>query len=188
MRLWVAGVIAAVAVFVGLLAEHLGHGWEQPAWIPILDIGIGWVLVGSGLVGAIARPSQPAGRRLVLAGFLWFVGTPQQAGDPIVDALAFGFQGYYDLVLMLIVLSFPARWPSRREERAILSRSVSPSPSGRWSGRWPKAATPPRRESPRGLLSGPSLPGPISHWPCSSASPASWSFDVGSSRVRRYAG
>jgi signal transduction histidine kinase len=120
MRLRVAGAIAVVAVLIGLLAEHLGHGWEQPVWIPILDIGIGWVLVGSGLIGAIARPSQPAGRRLVLAGFLWFVGTPQQGEYPIVDQLAFAFQGYFDLVLMLIVLSFPARWPARREERAVL--------------------------------------------------------------------
>jgi signal transduction histidine kinase len=89
-------------------------------WIPILDIGIGWVLVGSGLIGAIARPSQPAGRRLVLAGFLWFVGTPAQADVAVVGDLAFGFQGYFDLLLILIVLSFPGRWPARREERAIL--------------------------------------------------------------------
>jgi signal transduction histidine kinase len=120
MRLRVAGAIAVVAVLIGLLAEHLGHGWEQPVWIPILDIGIGWVLVGSGLIGAIARPSQPAGRRLVLAGFLWFVGTPAQADVAVVGDLAFGFQGYFDLLLILIVLSFPGRWPARREERAIL--------------------------------------------------------------------
>jgi hypothetical protein len=120
MRLAVAGVAAVLAIVFGLLVEHLGHVWDQPVWIPILDLGVGWVLVGSGLVGAIARPSQPAGPRLVLAGFLWFIGTPQQLEFPTINALAFGFQGYFDLVLVLVVLSFPGRWPARREERAIL--------------------------------------------------------------------
>ncbi len=120
MTLTLAGVLATVAVLTGLVGEHIGHVWEQPAWIPILDLGIGWVLVGCGLIGAISRPSQPAGRRLVLAGFLWFVGTFQQQDLPVVDALAFAFQGYFNLVLALITLSFPRRWPGRREERAIL--------------------------------------------------------------------
>lgn len=120
MRLAIAGVVAGLAVAFGLLTEHLGHGWDQATYIPILDLGIGWVLVGSGLVGAIARPSQPAGRLLVLAGFLWFVGTPAQADVYVIGDLAFAFQGYFDLVLILIVLSFPGRWPARREERAVL--------------------------------------------------------------------
>jgi signal transduction histidine kinase len=120
MRLAIAGFTTVLAVAFGLMTEHLGHGWDQPAWIPILDLGVGWVLVGSGLVGAIVRPAQPAGRRLVLAGFLWFVGTPAQADVHVIGDLAFAFQGYFDLVLILIVLSFPGRWPARREERAVL--------------------------------------------------------------------
>lgn len=116
----IAGILAIGALLLGLLAEHLGHGWDQPAWIPILDLGIGWVLVGAGLVGAIMRPAQPAGRRLVLAGFLWFVGTPREADSLIVGDLAFAFQGYFDLMLALIVLSFPGRWPARRAEGSIL--------------------------------------------------------------------
>ncbi len=116
-----AFTLAALAVLMGLVVEHLAHNWQfQAAYIPILDLAIGWVLVASGLIGAIARPSQPAGRRLVLAGFLWFVGSPRQDEFPIIDDLAFAFQGYFDLVLVLIALSFPARWPARREERGIL--------------------------------------------------------------------
>jgi len=120
MRSAVAAFVAVLAVLFGLLVEHLGHGWEQPAYIPILDLGVGWVLIGAGLVGAIARPAQPAGARLVLAGFLWFVGTPRQDEFPIVDDLAFAFQGYFDIVLVLIGLSFPWRWPVRRADRGIL--------------------------------------------------------------------
>ena len=47
------------------------------SWIPILDLAVGWSMVGAGLAAAVARPRQVAGRRLVLAGFLWFVGTPE---------------------------------------------------------------------------------------------------------------
>src|SRR5450432_3482558 len=113
-------VLGALGVLMGLLVEHIGHGWEQPLYVPVLDLGIGWVLIGSGIVGAIVRPSQPAGRRLILAGFLWFVGTPRQDQFLILDDLAFAFQGYFDLVLVLIALSFPWRWPARRSERLIL--------------------------------------------------------------------
>ena len=116
----VALLLAALGVLMGLLVEHIGHVWEQPLFIPVFDLGIGWVLIGSGLIGATVRPSQPAGRRLILAGFLWFVGTPRQDEFLLLDDLAFAFQGYYDLVLVLIGLSFPWRWPARRAERAIL--------------------------------------------------------------------
>ena len=75
-------------------------------------------MIGSGLVAAYARPSQPAGRRLVVAGFLWFVGSFMQMDDFRLGSIAFVFQGYFDLVLILIALSFPARWPARRSERS----------------------------------------------------------------------
>ena len=64
------GAIVVAAVIVGLLAEHAGRSWFQPAYVPILDRGIGWLMVGCGLAVASARPGQPAGNRLVLAGFL----------------------------------------------------------------------------------------------------------------------
>ena len=78
-------------------------------------------MVGAGLAAAVARPRQVAGRRLVLAGFLWFVGTPE-GGDALqLGDLAFAFQGYFDLVLVLITLSFAARWPARPSERVYLA-------------------------------------------------------------------
>jgi signal transduction histidine kinase len=116
-----AGLVAGLALVVGLVSEHLGRGWDQDAWIPILDLAIGWSMVASGLVAAVARPRQIAGRRLVLAGFLWFVGTPQGGDNIPLGGLAFAFQGYFDLMLVLIALSFTARWPARRSDRAYLA-------------------------------------------------------------------
>jgi hypothetical protein len=116
-----AAILVVLAAALGLFAEHLGHSWEQPAWIPIADLAVGWAMVGSGVIASAMRPAQPAGRRLVLAGFLWFVGTFQPMDIPQWGALGFALQGYYAPVLVLIALSFPACWPARRSERAIIS-------------------------------------------------------------------
>jgi signal transduction histidine kinase len=107
-------IVALAGVVVGLLAEHAAESWLQPAWIPIADLGVGWLMIACGLLAAAARPTQPAGRRLVLAGFAWFVGTFAGAEDPIVQTLGFSFGGYHDLVLVWLVLSFPGRWPADR--------------------------------------------------------------------------
>ena len=109
-----AAIVALAGVLVGLLAEHAADSWLQPAWIPIADLGVGWMMIGCGLLAVTARPTQPAGGRLVLAGFLWFVGTFGGAEDPIVQALGFSFGGYHDLLFVWLVLSFPGRWPAGR--------------------------------------------------------------------------
>jgi len=115
-----AAGIAIVGVTLGLLAEQLGHGFDQVLWIPLADLAVGWAMIGSGLVAAVARPNQPAGRRLALAGFLWFLGSFQQADMLALGSLGFALQGYADLVLILIALSFPARWPALRSERLVV--------------------------------------------------------------------
>lgn len=115
------GAIVVAAVAVGLLAEHAGRSWLQPAYIPILDLGIGWLMVGCGLAATFARPAQPAGNRLVLAGFLWLIGVFMIADPPVVASLGLAAQGYYDLVLLLIALSFPGRWPASRAGMAVFA-------------------------------------------------------------------
>ena len=39
---------------------------------------------------------------------------------PEVAIIGFAFQGYHDVVLALLVLSFPARWPTRRIDTALV--------------------------------------------------------------------
>jgi signal transduction histidine kinase len=113
-----AAVIAVIALVAGLASEHFLHSWEQPAWIPIFALTVGWVTIGAGLVASVARPHQVAGPRLVLAGFLWF--GVQQPDYPVLDWIGFATDSYSELVLLLIGLSFAARWPERREERVVL--------------------------------------------------------------------
>ena len=103
-----------------LVAEAVVDGWSQPLYIPLADLAVGWALVASGLVGMIRRPGQVAGGRLVIAGFLWWVGNFVGSADPRIAILGFAFQGYHDVVLALLVLSFPARWPTRRIDTALV--------------------------------------------------------------------
>src|SRR5690349_13102280 len=112
--------IVVAAVVVGLLAEHAGRSWLQPAYIPILDLGIGWLMVGCGLAAAAARPEQPAGNRLALAGFLWLIGVFEVAESLLVASIGLTTQGYYDLVLVGIALTYPERWPTTRSTRVAL--------------------------------------------------------------------
>lgn len=125
MSVRAAAVIGILGIGLGLLGEQLGHGFEQVLWIPLADLAIGWAMIGTGLLAAVARPSQPAGRRLVVAGFLWFLGTFQRADEFAVGSLAFAAQGYFDVVLLLIALSFPSRWPERRSERLVVVLAFS---------------------------------------------------------------
>jgi signal transduction histidine kinase len=118
---WPIGLgIALTAFALGLVAEHMAHSWEQPAWIPIADLAVGWLMVACGLIAAAARPDQPAGWRLVLAGFLWFVGTFMGSDNETVRGLGFAFWGYQDLVLIWLALSYPGRAPTNPVARGAL--------------------------------------------------------------------
>jgi signal transduction histidine kinase len=108
-------------VLVGLIAEHVGGTWNDLPYLPILDLATGWTFVGCGLLSAAARPGQPAGGRLVLAGFLWFIGTIGGADPDLAHSLGFAFGGYHDLVLLWLALSFPGRWPGGAAARGILA-------------------------------------------------------------------
>jgi signal transduction histidine kinase len=121
-----AVAVGGIAVLAGFASEYARQVWIQPLWVPIIDLAIGQLLVGCGLIAAVARPQQPAGRRLVLAGFLWIIAAPRQwfpnqgrTDDFLqLDMASFTLIGWSDAVLSFIALSFSARWPLRRRERA----------------------------------------------------------------------
>jgi signal transduction histidine kinase len=118
---WFTAVVAIGIVAVGLLAEHVGGTWHDPPYIPILDLATGWLFAACGLISVATRPGQPAGRRLILAGFVWFVGTVGGSDPSLDESLGFAFGGYHDLVLLWLALSFPERWPAGLPGRAILA-------------------------------------------------------------------
>ena len=118
--------VGVIAVLAGLVSEYVRQVWIQPLWVPLVDLAIGQLLVWCGLIAAVARPHQPAGPRLVLAGFLWIIAAPRQwfSGQGMtddflqLDVASFTLVGWSDAVLAFIALSFADRWPTRRRDRA----------------------------------------------------------------------
>ena len=126
-------LIGAIGLLAGLTSEHVRQVWLQPLFVPLTDLAVGWLLVGCGLVAAVARPNQTAGRRLVLAGFLWIVGAPRQwfadtgrTNDFLqLDDLSFTLVGWSDAVIAITALSFPNARPFLRQERVMVGALVA---------------------------------------------------------------
>ena len=94
----------------------------------LFDASTGVVLVVAGLVTWARRPSAWTGPLIVLAGYLWYVGSlyvilPDRPANELLARLPFlGFalRGYYDPILAFVVLTFPGdRLETRRDRLAI---------------------------------------------------------------------
>jgi signal transduction histidine kinase len=113
-------------VLLGLAMAIVGHdpSFAQAPLDYLFDGGTGVVIVLAGLVAWDRRPERLTGRLLVLAGYLWYVGSLYVIlpdGTPI-PFLAFGLRGYYDPILAFVVLSFTGdRLETRRDRTAVLA-------------------------------------------------------------------
>jgi len=94
----------------------------------LFDASTGIVLVVAGLIAWTRRPSSSTGPLVVLAGYLWYVGSlyvivpANPANDLLarIPFLGFVLQGYYDPILAFVVLTFPGhRLEVRRDKLAI---------------------------------------------------------------------
>ncbi len=126
-------LVAGLALVAGLISEHVRQVWTQPLWVPLTDLLIGWTLVGCGLIGAVTRPNQLAGRRIVFAGFLWIVAAPRQwFGDTgrtddflQLDAASFTLVGWSDAVLAFTAFAFAGHRPQRPRDRVMVVALVA---------------------------------------------------------------
>ena len=105
------------------------------AWIPLAEPPVaaypfdylfdgitGIILVFAGLVAWDRRPANPTGRLLVLAGYLWYVGSLLDIFPPAswVAYVAWVFRGFYDPLIAFVVLSFPrAKLETRADRFAV---------------------------------------------------------------------
>ena len=78
----------------------------------VLDAVIGLTYIGAGAVAWMRRPEVLTGPLLVACGVLNYVGSYGPSGQPVVSHLGFTFEAYYDVLLAVIVLALPARWPT----------------------------------------------------------------------------
>lgn len=94
----------------------------------LFDAVAGVSLVVAGLIVWSRRPGALTGPLIVLAGYLWYVGSlyilfPVDSALPLVGSIAFlgfAFRGYYDLILAFVVLTFPGQRLETRTEKALV--------------------------------------------------------------------
>jgi signal transduction histidine kinase len=97
---------------------------------PLFDASTGVVLAMGGVVAWTRRPERRSGRLLVLAGYLWYVGSLYIVvpSGTLVPFLGFALRGYYDPILAFVVLTFPgdrlARGLDRTAVRGLLAAMV----------------------------------------------------------------
>src|SRR5215212_4346805 len=83
----------------------------------LFDGVTGIVIAVAGLIAWGRRPSNPTGRILVVAGYLWYVGSLANVFPPdgLFGYVAWIFRGLYDPLVAWVVLTFPR---GRLETRA----------------------------------------------------------------------
>ena len=110
---------------LALAMAALGHdpSFSQAPFDYLFDGATGVVIVLAGLVAWDRRPGWRTGPLLVLAGYLWYVGSLYVVlpGGTPVPFLAFGLRGYYDVILAFVVLSFPGDHLETRGDRSVVA-------------------------------------------------------------------
>jgi signal transduction histidine kinase len=99
-------VVAAAGFVVLTHFVHVAAG--APLTFLVLETGIGLLFIVAGAIAWRRRPTSHTGPLLVLCGPLWMLGGYNPAGLETLWAVAFAFEGYYDLVFAFLALSFPA--------------------------------------------------------------------------------
>ena len=109
----------AAAVVFGVVTTAVGVAQGAPARFLLLDGLLGLTFVVAGALAWRRRPEVPTGPLLTAAALLWFVGSYGPTAIGWLSALGVAFERYYDLVLVVLVLTFPAR-PLRGLARAVV--------------------------------------------------------------------
>jgi signal transduction histidine kinase len=101
------GLLGSAAVAVGVAAEWVGFGWDDPRhWIP--DLAVGWTFIGCGLVAAWRRPESRSGLLMAATGFTWFVGNFAQVGVAAVAWVAAQLVYLHRGPLVQLLLTYPS--------------------------------------------------------------------------------
>jgi hypothetical protein len=114
------GLVGLAGVALGLTAEWVGFGWGDPRrWV--LDLAVGWILIGCGLVAWDRRPESRAGLLMAATGFTWFVGNFSDVGVAAVAWVAGHLVYLHRGPLVQLVLTYPSGRPSSRLAQAAVA-------------------------------------------------------------------
>lgn len=115
--------IAAVTLFV-LVTHYVGIAAGAPLEFLIIDTGLALVFLVAGSVAWRRRPTSRTGPLLVVSAALWSLGSYNPAQVPVLWAVAFAFEGWYDVALAFLALTFPAA-ALDRAGRVVLTTLVT---------------------------------------------------------------
>ena len=108
---WPAIVVTGAFVLVTHYV-HIAAG--APLTFLVLDTSLALLFLGAGAVAWQRRPTSRTGPVLVLSAALWSLGSYGPTQIEPVWVIGFAFEGYYDVALALLALTFPAvgldRW------------------------------------------------------------------------------
>ena len=110
---------AAGALLFAVVTTLVGASQHAPTRFLLLDGTVGLLFILSGLVAWSARPDVRTGPLLLASGVLWFVGSYAPTTLMPASVLGFAFERYYDVLLALLVLTFP-RVPPRGPRALVL--------------------------------------------------------------------
>ena len=102
---WPAIIAACLFVFV---THYVGIAAGAPLTFLVIDTTLGLLFLAAGAVAWQRRPTSRTGPILVLSAALWSLGSYGPTGIEPVWAIGFAFEGYYDVALALLALTFPA--------------------------------------------------------------------------------
>jgi signal transduction histidine kinase len=105
MGAWPASL--AVGLFV-LVAHYVHIAAGAPLDFLLLETSFALLFLVAGAVAWQRRPTSHTGPLLVLSAALWTLGSYGPTGIEPVWAIGFAFEGYYDVALALLALTFPA--------------------------------------------------------------------------------
>jgi signal transduction histidine kinase len=99
--------IISTGLFV-LITHYVEIAAGAPLSFLVLDTSLALLFLVAGAVAWQRRPSSRTGPLLVLSAALWTLGSYGPTGIEPVWAIGFAFEGYYDVALALLALTFPA--------------------------------------------------------------------------------
>jgi signal transduction histidine kinase len=108
-----------MALLFALVTLLVGVEAGAPPQFLIADTGLGLLFMAAGMLAWERRPEVRSGPLLLASGVLWFVGSYAPTGFTPYAWLGFTFERYYDVVLALLVLSFPAAALGRTEKLVL---------------------------------------------------------------------
>ena len=102
---WPAIIVTGLFV---LVTHYVGVTAGAPLEFLALDTSLALLFLVAGAIAWQRRPTSRTRRILVLSAALWSLGSYGPTGLQPVWALGFAFEGYYDVALALLALTFPA--------------------------------------------------------------------------------